>query len=243
MIPKRLKIEPLLEAVWEIRFSSDRGSVVALLPGIIDQAFKMQYPKTNHLPAADLPPVILQQDQTFRYTPTVILEGTPYAIQIGEHVVSLSCRRPYTGWEQFKSKILELSVKLKETELITKPERFSLKYVDIIPEAAQPSLEPLEIELKLGNRSLCRNHVQLRTEIKDDNFINIIQIITNAHASIISGDQFDGILCDIDTVYEKKVADFWEDLSNNLDKAHDCNKRIFFDLLRKETIKNLGPEY
>lgn len=242
-IPKRLGKEPLLEALWEIRFSSDKESVVELLPGLIYQAFQGEYQKIDRLPAADLPLPIRQQDSTLRYTPTVKLEGVSYAIQIGEHVVSLSCRRPYTGWAQFKSKILELSEKLRETGLITKPERFSLKYIDIIPEATQPSLEPLEIELKLGNRSICRNHVQLRTEIRDKDFINIIQIVTSAHASIPTGEQFDGVLCDIDTIYIGNDGGFWEDFSNNLDKAHDCSKYHFFHLLKEDTIKVLEPEY
>lgn len=243
MIPKRLRKEPLLEAIWEIRFNSDRGSVVELLPGLIYQAFPGAYPKIERLPAANLPPAILQQDLTLRYAPTVKLEGSPYAVQIGEHVVSLSCRRPYTGWEQFKSKIIELSEKLKETELITQPERFSLKYIDIIPVVSQPSLEPLDIELKLGSRTIYKDPVQLRTEVRENGFVHIIQIATPAHASIPTGEHFDGVLFDIDTIYQEKGGDFWEDFSNNLDKAHDYSKRLFFHLLKEDTIKLLEPEY
>lgn len=242
-IPKRLKKEPLLEALWEIRFSSNKGTVVEILPGMIYQAFHGDFQKIERLPAANLPSQILQQDVNLRYVPTVKLEGSPYTIQIGEHVVSISCPRPYAGWEQFKSKILDLSEKLKQTALITQPERFSLKYIDIIPATAQPSLEPLDIKIQLGTRSIDRNQVQLRTEIIEEYLINVIQIVTGAHASTPTGEQFEGILCDIDTIYQGKDGDFWEDFSNNLDKAHDSNKRQFFYLLKNDTIKRLEPEY
>ncbi len=243
MIPKRLKKEPLLEAIWELRFTSDKGSVVELLPGIIYQAFQGEYAKIERLAVGSIPPLILQQDEILRYAPSVKLECSPYAIQVGEHVVSLSCRRPYTGWEQFKSKILDLCEKLQKTELITHPERFSLKYIDVIDIAAQPSLEPLNIKLTLGNRSIEKNSVQLRTENRDKDFIYIIQIVTDVHSSIATGESFDGLLCDIDTIYQKKDGDFWKDFLKNLDKAHDCSKDQFFSLLKESTIKLLEPEY
>jgi uncharacterized protein (TIGR04255 family) len=244
MIPKRLKKEPLLEALWEIRFNSDRGSVVELLPGIIYQTFKDAYPKIDRLPAADLPPAILQQDLMLRYAPTVKLAGSSYSIQIGEHVVSLSCQRPYTGWEKFKTDIIELSEKLKETGLITRPERFSLKYIDIIPVSSQPSIEPLEIELKLGVLGNIHNHpVQLRTEIRENGFVHIIQIVTPAQASIPSGELFNGVMFDIDTICQNNEVDFWTDFSDKLDKAHEYSKNLFFNLLKDDTIKQLEPEY
>jgi uncharacterized protein (TIGR04255 family) len=244
MIPKRLKKEPLLEALWEIRFNSDKGSVVELLPGLIYQTFRDAYPKIDRLPAANLPPAILQQDLMLRYAPTVKLEGSPYSIQIGEHVVSLNCQRPYTGWEKFKTNIIELSEKLKETGLITRPERFSLKYIDIIPVLGQPSLEPLDIELKLGIFGVVLNQpVQLRTEILENGFVHIVQIVTPAQASIPSGERFDGVLFDIDTVYQNNEVDFWTDFSDKLDKAHYYSKNLFFNLLKDDTIKLLEPEY
>ena len=101
-VPKRLRKEPLLEAIWEIRFTSDRESVAELLPGLIYKAIDIEFPKIERLPAADLPSAIVQQDAKLRYVPTKRLEGSPYSIQIGEHVVSLSCRRPYTGWGNFE---------------------------------------------------------------------------------------------------------------------------------------------
>ena len=62
-VPKRLRKEPLLEAIWEIRFTSDRESVAELLPGLIYKAMAIEFPKIERLPAADLPSAIVQQDR------------------------------------------------------------------------------------------------------------------------------------------------------------------------------------
>src|SRR3989339_713656 len=202
-VPKRLRKEPLLEAIWEIRFTSDRESVAELLPGLIYKAIDIEFPKIERLPAADLPSAIVQQDAKLRYVPTKRLEGSPYSIQIGEHVVSLSCRRPYTGWGNFETKIMELAEILKATSLVTRPERFSLKYIDIISLTESPSLKPLRVVVKLGAHDLTRNHVQLRTELRENAFLHIVQIVSSAQAVLSTGERFEGLLLDIDTICQR----------------------------------------
>lgn len=242
-VPKRLRKEPLLEAVWEIRFTSDRESVAELLPGLIYKAIGIEFPKIERLPAADLPSAIVQQDAKLRYVPTVRLEGSPYSIQIGEHVVSLNCRLPYTGWGNFEPKIMELAEILRETSLITRPERFSLKYIDVIPLTESPSLKPLRVVVKLGTHELTNNHVQLRTEIRENGFLHIVQIVSSAQAVLSTGEHFEGLLLDIDTICQREPGEFWSDFSLLLDRAHQLNKNMFFHILTDETIDQLEPEY
>ena len=242
-VPKRLRKEPLLEAVWEIRFTSDRESVAELLPGLIYKAIDIEFPKIERLPVADLPSAIVQQDEKLRYVPTVRLEGSPYSIQIGEHVVSLSCRLPYTGWGNFQPKIMELAEILKETSLVTRPERFSLKYIDIISLPVSPSLKPLRVVVKLGTHDLTSNHVQLRTELRENGFLHIVQIISSAQAVLSTGERFEGLLLDIDTICQREPGEFWSDFPPLLDQAHQLNKNLFFHILTEETINHLEPEY
>jgi uncharacterized protein (TIGR04255 family) len=242
-IPERLKKEPLIEALWEIRFSNDKESVVELLPGLIYKVIGAAYPKIQRLPAGNLPPAILHQDANLRYVPTTRLIGDRYSIQIGEHVVSLSCPRPYTGWEKFQVKIRELAQVLKETDLLTGPERFSLKYVDVIPVSDTPSIEPLEVILKLGTHELSDRPVQLRTEIREDKFLHIVQIVSPAQVTLPTGEKFEGVLVDIDTICQHESGDFWLNFNELLGQAHGLGKKLFFRLLKANTIKRLDPEY
>jgi uncharacterized protein (TIGR04255 family) len=242
-IPKRLRKEPLVEALWEIRFRSDNESVGDLLPGLVFKAMGALYPKIERLPAANLPSSVLQQDATLHYIPTIRLEGNPYSIQIGKHVVSLSCRRPYTGWGQFEPRIFELADMLKETNLLTRLERFSLKYIDIIPWADLPSLEPLQILIKLGEHELTNNPVQLRTELRENGFLHIVKIASPAQAALPTGESFEGVLIDLDTIYQQESNELWPDFSHLLGRAHKFSKSLFFHLLTKEMIDQLEPEY
>jgi len=243
-IPVRLRKEPLIEAVWEVRFTSKKQNVADLLPGLIYQAIPGRYPNIVRLPVADIPAPIAERDPNLRYVPKIRLEGDNQAIQIGEHVISLSCRRPYSGWKGFSADIRNLIAVGRETGLINHLDRFSLKYIDLIQLVQPPDLSVLNIDLKLGGHPVDKQPVQLRTEIIEEGLIHIIQVVSPAEVSL-SGDasSSEGVLLDIDTIASFKEDGSWGDVEKRLDMAHSASKKIFFDLLTAETIARLEPEY
>ncbi len=100
-IPVRLRKEPLFEAVWEIRFTGTKAGVADLLPGLIFKELSHKYSNIVKLPAANIPDPIVESDPKLKYVPKIRIENANQAVQIGEHAVSLSCRRPYSGWPAF----------------------------------------------------------------------------------------------------------------------------------------------
>lgn len=243
MIPKKLRKEPLIEAVCELRFKSDKDSTSDLLPGLIFQKLGDRFPKVEKLPASNLPPIVFKNDPNLRYVPTIKLTGEPYSIMIGEHVFSISCTRPYVGWDEFSSMIVNLLSILNQTSLITHPERISIKYIDILMTSEGHTLDALNLELQIGGNRIITAPVQLRTELNAEEFINVIQIGSPAQAALITGQLFDGILIEIDTVSRTMPSDFWLNSKDFLDRAHAISKSMFFDLLKPETINRLEPEY
>ncbi len=247
-ILKRLKKEPLLEAIWELRFGTDTDAPVGLgeiLPGILFQSLRDRYPVTTRLPAADIPRPIARQNGILRYVPTIRMEavsGAPFAIQVGDHMVSLNNRRPYAGWGEFSQRIRELAHVLESSGLIQKPERFSLKYIDLIELDPQPSLASLRVSLTLAGNNLRDRPTQLRTEIRNGAFAYIIQIATPADVTIPPGEQRRGTLVDIDTICHT-TEEFWERLDERTNSAHQSSKQLFLDLLTEEALDRLEPLY
>lgn len=243
-IPVRLKREPLLEAVWEIRFQSSNLSVGDLLPGFIYKALSGRYPDIVRLPIADLPAPVLEQDPSFKYAPRFRLSGTNQAIQVGGYSVSLSCRRPYSGWTVFSEDILALIGVVRETGLIEHLERFSLKYLDLIELDQPPNLNCLNIELKVGSHQITTRPLNLRTEIQEAGLVHVIQILSPAEASLRDdSNQLTGVLVDIDTIRPIGERESWDVLGNDLDEAHSASKAIFFSLLTEKTVLKLEPQY
>jgi len=243
-IPKRLKKEPLIEAVWEIRFEGTKPSVADLLPGLVFKALPDRYPNIVRLPSANIPGPIVESDPRLKYVPKIRLEGGNQAVQIGEHVVSLNCRRPYSGWKTFSKDIRTLMEIVRDTGLIDRLERFSLKYIDLIDLDQPPSLSCLNLELKMGKYEIDTRPVQLRTEIKEGELMHIIQIISPAEVSIPGeSGRVHGVLLDIDSIRPIKENESWPDVESHLDEVHLSSKEMFFSLLSSETIDSLEPEY
>lgn len=243
-IPTRLKKEPLLEAVWEVRFCGTKPSVADLLPGMIFSALPGKYETIVRLPAADIPAPIVEHDPNLRYMPKIRLENGNQAVQVGEHVVSLNCRRPYSGWNKFSSDIRDLAKVLQDTCLIATLERFSLKYMDLIEADQTLGLGCLNLDLKLGEHEISKRPVQLRTEIKKDDLTHIVQIVSPAEVELPGHEpRLKGVLLDIDTIKPLAENESWNDLDRRLDDVHLACKRMFFSLMRPETVNKLEPEY
>lgn len=243
-IPVRLKKEPLLEAIWEIRFSSDKPSVAELLPGMLFNSFPQKYGNIVRLPVADIPAAIAEQDPNLHYVPKIRLENGNQAVQIGEHVVSLNCRRPYSGWSNFSKDIRSLAAALQRTGLIRTLERFSLKYIDLIELDPPADLGHLNLDLKLGEHQISTKPVQLRTEIREEDVIHIVQVVSPAEVVLPGHEKrWKGVLLDIDTIRPLSETQSWDELERCLDGAHMSCKRMFYSLLKPETVERLEPEY
>ncbi len=243
-IPVRLKKEPLLEVIWEVRFSGAKSPVVDLLPGMLFKSFPDKYGKAVRLPVADIPAPVVELDPNLRYVPKIRLEGANQAVQIGDRVVSLSCRRPYSGWHRFSADIGELAKAVQETGLVERLERFSLKYIDLIELEKPVGLAHLDLQLIMGGYQLAAKPVQLRTEIQENDLIHIIQIISPTEVGLPGAqERLKGVLVDIDSIKPMADGESWDVLHKRLDDVHQKCKEMFFRILKPETIERLEPEY
>jgi len=243
-IPVRLKKEPLLEAIWEIRFSGGKSPVADLLPGMLFKSFPDKYATAVKLPVADIPNPVIEHDPNLRYVPKIRLEGANQTVQIGDRVVSLSSRRPYSGWAKFSADIREIAGAVQETGLIARLERFSLKYIDLIELEKPVGLAHLNLDLRMGEYELAAKPVQLRTEIKDGDLIHIIQIISPAEVGLPGTEgRLKGVLVDIDSIRPMAGGESWDTLYQRLDDVHGSCKIMFFNILKPETVEKLEPEY
>ena len=243
-IPIKLGKDTILEAVFEIRFSSSTESVADILPGLIFQSLRDSFPKLQRLPAADIPAHIRQSDPNLIYVPQYQLLGSDYNLSIGERVFSISCPRPYTGWkESFKDFILKTVNVLKDTDVVDNIERFSIKYVNLIPSSNEYDLSIMEVSLMAGNYDLSRNLTHVRTEILEDDFINVVQFSSGVSIEATGTETLSGALLEIDTIKMGSFSDFWNELPDLVELAHTVEKKIFTEFLTNDTLQSLDPEY
>jgi uncharacterized protein (TIGR04255 family) len=96
----------------------------------------------------------------------------------------------------------------------------------------------------LGEHRISTKPVQIRTEIREEDLIHIVQVVSPAEVALPGHEKrWKGVLLDIDTVRPLSETQSWDDLERCLDGAHISGKRMFFSLLKPETVERLEPEY
>jgi len=246
-IPKRLKKEPLIEAIWQAQFDTREGLPVGdLLPGILYSALKVEYPnlQLNRLPTADIPTSLAQIDPNLMFSAKYRMEetGSPFMIQVGDRIVSVNCKKPYAGWSAFREQILKLADVIESSSLVPSPTRHSLRYIDLLVLDPAPDLKALQVEFRIGQWNLQKQPLQMRVEVSDAAFNHVIQIAAPATANLPEG-QLQGSVIDLET-FSTATFDGWQDIRAQIDLIHDCSKAVFYQqLLTAQAIELMEPEY
>lgn len=242
--PKRLGRSPLLEALVELRFEPATPTAGDLLPGLLYPAVKEWHADVTvtPLPDAALARAIRERSQELMYKPSHRLMGGSNALQLGNRVISVSTTE-YLGWPQFKGMVESLLSNLRRTGFVKTPERFSLKYINVIPSTeAERQLALVDLRIEIAGGPPSDKGFMLRIERVDEGFVTIIQVAPNAIAkSSITAQEVHGLLIDLDTVRGALPNDFLNSPGELLEKAHAITKYNFFSLLTKSTLERLEP--
>jgi len=251
-IPIKLETDTIIEAIVEIRFQGIESKTGALLPGILysDPHIKEQYPKLEELPAAQMPQVVIESDSNLEYAATHRMSGESLAIQIGRKSIAMSCKAPYIGWGKFGKEIEKLIKILLKSELLTNVERVSLRCINLLEmpiEEQVHGLEKLRTKIELTDHNLITDlqakSTYLRTELLQGGCINIMQLFWPGKLPGAEGKELHGTIVDVDTIKETNISEFTESYSRLLNLVHDTEKKMFFSLLKQETLDELGPIY
>lgn len=244
-LPKKLNKEPLIDAVFEIRFTSviPAGSI---LPGLLFG--KLDGSRTiEQLPMAQVPQVIRDADQNLKFAPLSRLDWERFYINVGDRSVSIGFKHPYPGWPDFKPAITTVMEALREASFITSVERYALKYIDLLPATSlREQVGFINFDVTLAGHKLENEAFQLRLEIPRGGFIHAVQVVSSATVTLQSGESRQGLIVDVDTIAVQESISFDEllsEFSEKLEAIHQANKKIFFDCLKSETVTALDPEY
>jgi len=244
-LPTKLRKEPLIDALFEMRFTSATPAS-SVIPGVL---FSMlPGAKTiEQLPTGQLPKNILDSDPNLRFAPLVRLNWDKFLISVSDRSLAVACKMPYPGWGTFKPAILEVVRLLKEIGIIQEIHRFSMKYIDLISaNNLTDQVSAINGNVVLGKHTLKQEIFSVRMEIPSEDMLHAIQIMSSAVATLQDGSIREGVIVDIDTISNltNPSFDYWlEKLPEKLESMHSANKAKFFECIRPETLASLEPVY
>lgn len=244
LLPTRLGKSPLVDAIFEVRFSGE-AQLSSILTGILYA--NLNCSKVDRLPNSDLPEFIRQADANLKYAVYSRLTWDNYYIGVGDNVLTLSPMPPYPGWKNFKQKIETVIEQLSKLNNIQSAERFSLKYIDILDENIHHDIyDTLNIGLALLDRKFNQKTLQIRVEVPKNNGMHLFQVIGQAVATLPDASTKTGILVDIDSIQllpELPKAESFNAIHAQIDELHQENKELFFKLLTENGLARLEAVY
>jgi uncharacterized protein (TIGR04255 family) len=246
-IPAHLKKSPIIESIFEIRYTSD-NQVTAILPGILHE--KLDGKKTM-LPVPPIPIDIVKMDPNMQGIPSFSLDWDKYIILGNPHYVAISAKQPYTSWTNFKNGIKYIHNIIFNGDLFNTITRYSIKYVDFIEiPPLNTAMDLLNIEININDLTIKNENLMLQLELYKDNYLHVVKVATSAtvmQQNIGSQLQKIGLLIDTDTLDILKNPilpnDFIANSTSCLDKIHIENKNMFFSILSDKCIDILEPTY
>jgi uncharacterized protein (TIGR04255 family) len=244
-LPRKLGKEPLIEAIFEVRFTAALP-VSSILPGLMFQGLQGEK-VIERLPAAELPQQLRNVDPNLRYAPLVRIRWQPFMILISDQSVGLACATPYPGWAAFKPAILKIVEIIGNANVIDLVERFSLKYTNILSPTHGGIDSLLDFNLQIGPYDSTGKNVQIRAEIPQEGLIiHIVQLLSSGTARLPDGSVREGVVFDIDTISiigPTKFSEFFSTLADRVEFGHLENKALFFACLKQKTTDDLEPIY
>lgn len=242
-LPARLEREPLVDALFEVRVNPSLP-LADIIPGFLMHDLGGDANMTR-LPAADLPFPLRKQDPNLQNAPLLRIEWGNFFISVGDRNVVISCKMPYPKWPNFKSAILDLLKRLAKLNPEGPVERYSLKYVNLIPATDYANqIGKVRMDVTLGDLHVSEQHISLQVHEKTADIIHIYNIVTGAQARTNEGKQTSGILVDIDSIRNLSAPSL-KDLSSTIEEGLEAlrqeNKSKFFSCLTEPTIEEMGP--
>jgi uncharacterized protein (TIGR04255 family) len=245
-LPIRLTSEPLVDAIFEVRFVS-QAPATSILPGVLYA--KLGAPtKIERLPPSEVPEAIRLSEPTLQYVPLLRLVYEQYFVLVGDRSVLVAAKLPYCGWQKFKDFILYAMTEALGPSFVSHIERYSIKYVNVIPGDDVPTqMASLRLGLLLGdNRVNSPDAIQLQFEFKAHGFSSILSFAAPVTWELIGFPSRAGMALTIDTVCNRAASDvagFVSELPSRLEEIRSVNKRTFFSCLSPATLTALGPIY
>ena len=247
-LPTKLGKEPLIDAVFELRFSTS-APAVNIIPGALYSQLSGigQVVTIEKLPISQIPETIRQADPNLKFLPVVKLDWQNYFILIGDSSICVSCKLPYPGWKLFRTAIAYIVGEVAKIGIVNAIERYSLKYVDIVPiTEITRQIDGLNWDVRVGGHVLRAEVANIRVEIPRGNYLHLVSIQTAGVAEISGRPRVEGVVVDVDSickVAELPLAQFIKDISDRLDGIHAENKAMFFECLTPATLEELEPSY
>jgi uncharacterized protein (TIGR04255 family) len=238
-IPRKLKNDPIVEALFELRFTSSEISEVVV--GKLASWEQWKGFTKQRLPLGDVPATIREQDPNLVYQPVLQLEQSEgkHIVKIGPRVFSYHALPPYPGWAVFEPELTSCTEHLFSMLSDVTATRFGFRYINVLTKDHMiESLRDLNFDIRLAEQALTcplNLNYQRTWTAKHNSIVRIAskEFVQNPTAQLSA-------LVDVDIFTPEEFRSMeGTEAQGWVGEAHEILKKEFFTLLPEAIIDKL----
>ena len=238
-LPVRLNPCPIVEAIFELRFSSTQPWPT--MPGSLYASIRDRYPEQRMLPLSQVPDELRRKEAAFAPLPLMQFLGRAFVVQLGPRVVSLVTKQnEYPGWRPIVDELRWLLERVHETGIAAEGERLGVRYIDFFQ---SDIFSNLLLEVRAGGRPLRDQERQITTVVRRGELTLRLLISNSAIVTLADGEPRRGSILDVDAWYGPLDFELFDKVMQRFEEAHLTIKRLFFGLLKPEFLDTFNPVY
>jgi len=241
-IPKKITPVFIISAVLEIRFEANIRDEDVL--GIFYPLFSDEYSKLNN--RHHNIPKELKQLPEFKYISDYVIYNDNFILSFGKNVFAIEVNGNYSGWNLFFNQIKKELNKLSNKLEFQNIEQLALRYQNIFNNDFDIN-KIVNLGFRLENQSIFSNQKvnSFISEFEIDNVNLLLQVSGSVHSKNIyyPEREYRGVSVDIDSSCSKVSGTIGNKLFEIIEKLHEKEKILFFNLLEPNFLKTLNPEY
>jgi uncharacterized protein (TIGR04255 family) len=235
-MPKSISPCPIREAVAEVRFESNVPPEAVF--GIVYQALKSDFPKSEALPIVALPTPIRDAVKDLAFQPHYRLQSETSVVLVGPKVIAVGMRGEYPGWPALSRRIKDTLRQFSQAGILKQTVRLGLRYISFFPFDIYPNLL---LRITVNDKSWDGDETFFKTVLSSGGCRSLLQIGKGLALADKPGET--GSIIDIDSFTTETTGDFLSVLEKFLETAHQSEKEHFFTVLKPEFLKSLSPVY
>lgn len=240
-IPISLNPDPLRDSIIEIRYKSEKDFLL-----LFNEFYSLVKDEFNYIPRN-------KNQNNFSFTPQgggvliIIDSNSPLLfndnikIKFSDSSITFNCTTEYIGWNKYANAVESIVSLIFKEKLITEVDRIGLRYINEFYDRDIFSIVSKDI-INYFSRHNLKVPIEYRFQYMDENdqriLFNIIgKIEDNNSKKLLS-------LIDLDVIKEKLSLNNTDEVIKTLNRLHNTEKEIFFDLLDVDFIeKHYNPRY
>lgn len=234
-LPKKISPDRIKDAIIEFRINYEKYPYEIVIGNLLKRVIDSN--EYNYVINPNNVPVNIQEISNRNY----LFFNDNIKFQLSSKKLTINCHNKYISWENYFPEVENIINLLSNNESIN-ISRIGLRYVS---EFENFNLDDhLNFNFTFNYPDIKSKNFTFNSEFKIKNAIAILTL-RNKMPSIVNNTTKYLSYIDIDVIKKELSLDLkkQEEIFNILNENHNIEKEIFFNLLKKDFLKTLNPEY